>query len=96
MLRKSKRGALLPIENNPRQSKVIHESDLSSYVSRRFTSHCSVRALLENAASQPHGKVRATFMIRQRVRPRLAKAATRAARASALERLPRLEYKEDV
>jgi hypothetical protein len=36
MLRKSKRGALLRIENNLRQSTAVHEFDLSSYVSRRL------------------------------------------------------------
>ena len=96
MLRESKRGALLRIENNPRHSTTIHEFDLSSYVSRWFTSHCSARALLENAASHPHGKAGATYIIWQRVRPRLPKAAARAVRTYALERLPRLEYKEDV
>jgi hypothetical protein len=91
MLRKSKRGALLGLENNPRQSKVIREFDLSSYVSRRLTSHSPARPLLENAASQLHPKVKATFISRQRVRPRPSKAATGAARTSALEGLPRLE-----
>jgi hypothetical protein len=42
---------------------VAHEFDLSSYVSRRLTSHRTARGLLENAASQPHGKAGATFVI---------------------------------